>query len=132
MRDARFTKPSRREFRAPARCMATSATQSPQKDLGHPRVRTCQSSFQAWVQEEQNPSAASTPEPLPGPWTELATYDTDYVDGGGDVLRDYVRLYRANDNNLQSEPRLLTKSFNSTCAETVPKPHLFGFSEVAI
>jgi len=29
-------------------------------------------------------------------------------------------------------PRLFANSLNSTCAETVPKPHLFGTSEVAI
>lgn len=32
---------------------------------------TCESAFQAWADEEQNPTAAGVPEPLPGPWTEL-------------------------------------------------------------
>jgi hypothetical protein len=29
-------------------------------------------------------------------------------------------------------PRLFANPLNATCAETVPKPHLFGASEVAI
>jgi hypothetical protein len=33
---------------------------------------------------------------------------------------------------LESVPSLLASSSSFTCAETVPKPHLFGPSEVAI
>lgn len=71
--------------------------------------KDCNAAFQYWVSQEQEPTSASYPEPLAAAWTELGRPDIDYYDGSGNLFRDWVRLYRVNDNDFSRDWYLIAR-----------------------